>query len=92
MLQNLFPKELSDLRREMKDLIRTKVTVNTAQVSDIKKLLGVDENLKFLREDYRNKDNLISILLESSFEREITNVSCKDKKNQKLNLEISSVY
>ena len=92
MLQNLFPKELSDLRREMKDLIRTKVTVNTAQVSDIKKLLGVDENLKFLREDYRNKDKLISILLESSFEREITNVSCKDKKNQKLNLEISSVY
>ena len=92
MLQNLFPKELSDLRREMKDLIRTKVRVNTAQVSDIKKLLGVDENLKFLREDYRNKDKLISILLESSFEREITNVSCKDKKNQKLNLEISSVY
>ena len=92
MLQNLFPKELSDLRREMKDLIRTKVTVDTAQVSDIKELLGVDVNLKFLPEDYHNKDKIISILLESLFEREITNVSWKDKKKQKLNLEISSVY
>ena len=92
MLQNLFPKELSDLRREMKDLIRTKVTVDTAQVSDIKELLGVDVNLKFLPEDYRNKDKIISILLESLFEREITNVSWKDKKKQKLNFEISSVY
>ena len=37
LLHNCFLKEMSDLRREMKDLIRTKVTANTCQVSDINK-------------------------------------------------------
>ena len=37
LLYNFFLKEMSDLRREMKDLIRKKVTANTCQVSDINK-------------------------------------------------------
>ena len=78
MLQNFFLKEISDLRREMKDLIRTTVTADTVQVSDVNEFSGVDENLKFLREECRNKDKIINILLENLFEREITNVSYKD--------------
>ena len=78
MLQNFFLKEISDLRREMKDLIRTTVTADTIQVSDVNEFSGVDEKLKFLREECRNKDKIINILLENLFEREITNVSYKD--------------
>lgn len=43
MLQNLFLKEISDVRREMKDFIRTKITSNTDQVSDFNEFSGVDE-------------------------------------------------
>ena len=78
MLQNCFLKEIFDLRREMKDLIRTTVTADTVQVSDVNEFSGVDENLKFLREECRNKDKIINILLENLFEREITNVSYRD--------------
>ena len=78
MLQNCFLKEIFDLRCEMKDLIRTTVTADTVQVSDVNEFSGVDENLKFLREECRNKDKIINILLENLFEREITNVSYRD--------------
>ena len=78
MLQNFFLQETSNLRREMKDLIRTTFTANTDQVSDDNEFSGVDENLKFLRDECRNKDKIISILLENLFERENTNVSYKD--------------
>ena len=71
-------KEISDLRREMKDLIRTTVTANTGQVSNYNEFSGVDENLKFLREECRNKDKIINTLLEDLFERENINVSYKD--------------
>ena len=77
MLQNFFLKEISDLRREMKDLIRTTVTANTGQVSDDNEFSGVNENLKFLREECHNKDKIIDILLENLFEWENTNVSYK---------------
>ena len=38
----------------------------------------MDENLKFLWEEYHNKDKIINILLENLFEREIANFSYKD--------------
>ena len=75
MLQNFFLKEISDLRCEMKDFIRTAVTANTGQVSDDNEFSGVDENRKFLREECRSKDKIINILLENLFEQENTNVS-----------------
>ena len=78
MLQNFFLKEISDLRREMKDLVRTTVTANTGQASDDNEFSGADENLKFLRNECRNKDKIINILLKNLFERENTNVSYKD--------------
>ena len=78
MLQNFFLKQISDLRREMKDLVRTTVTANTGQVSDDNEFSRVDENLKFLRNECRNKDKIINILLKNLFERENTNVSYKD--------------
>ena len=59
-------------------MIRTTVTANTGQVSDYNKFSGVDENLKFLREECHNKDKIINILLEDLFERENINVSYKD--------------
>ena len=62
----------------MKDLIRTTVTTNTGQVDDVDEFSGLDENLKFLREEYRNKEKIRNILLDNSLEREITNVSYKD--------------
>ena len=62
----------------MKDSIQTKVTANTGKVSDINKFSGVDNNLKFLWEECRNKRKIINILLENLFKREITNVSYKD--------------
>ena len=63
----------------MKDLIRTTVTANTGQVSDYNEFSGMDENLRFLREECRSKDKIINILLEDLFERENINVSYKDK-------------
>ena len=62
MLQNFFLKEISSLRREIKDLIRTKVTANKGQISDVNEFLRVDENLNFLRDKCRNKDKIINIL------------------------------
>ena len=62
----------------LKDSIQTKVTANTGKVSDINKFSGVDNNLKFLWEECRNKHKIINILLENLFKREITNVSYKD--------------
>ena len=56
MFQNFFLEEISDLRLEMKDLIRTIITTNTCQVSDVNEFSGVGENLKFLREECRNKN------------------------------------
>lgn len=38
-MQNLFLKEISNLRREMKDLVRNKVTADTGQVSDINEFI-----------------------------------------------------
>ena len=35
----------------MKDLIQTKITANTNQVSDVNEFLEVDENLKFLQKE-----------------------------------------
>ena len=40
----------------MKDLIQTKVAANTGQVSDFSEFSGVEENLKFLPKECRNKD------------------------------------
>ena len=63
MLQNFFLKEISGLRCEMKDLIQTKVAANTGQVSDFNEFSGVEENLKFLREECSNKGKKINLLL-----------------------------
>ena len=49
--KSFFFKEISDLRREMKDLIQTKITANTNQVGDVNEFLEVDENLKFLQKE-----------------------------------------
>ena len=56
MLQNFFIKKLSDLRREMKYLVRTEVSANTDQFSDANEFSAVDENLSFLRQECGNKD------------------------------------
>lgn len=56
VLQNFFIKKLSDLKPEMKDLVRTEVSVNTDQFSDADEFSAVDENLSFLRQECSNKD------------------------------------
>ena len=62
----------------MKDLIQTKVTVNTGRVSDIYEFSRENENVKFSRDEFRNKDKIINIWLENLFEREITSISYKN--------------
>ena len=62
----------------MKDLIQTKVTVNTGRVSDIYEFSRENENVTFSRDEFRNKDKIINIWLENLFEREITSISYKD--------------
>ena len=62
----------------MKDLIRTKVTANTGQVSDVNEFSGVDKNLKFLQKECSNKEKVINILLKDLFKREMTKIYYKD--------------
>ena len=62
----------------MKDLIQTKVTINTGRVSDIYEFLRENENVTFSWDEFRNKDKIINIWLEDLFEREITSISYKD--------------
>ena len=62
----------------MKDLIQTKVTVNTGRVSDIYEFSRENENITFSRDEFRNKDKIINIWLENLFEREITSISYKN--------------
>ena len=62
----------------MKDLIQTKVTVNTGRVSDIYEFSRENENVTFSRDEFRNNDKIINIWLENLFEREITSISYKD--------------
>ena len=62
----------------MKDLIQTKVTVNTGRVSDIYEFSRENENVTFSRDEFRNKDKIINIWLENLFEREITSISYKN--------------
>ena len=62
----------------MKDLIQTKVTINTGRVSDIYEFLRENENVTFSWDEFRNKDKIINIWLEDLFEQEITSISYKD--------------
>ena len=62
----------------MRDLIQTKVTVNTGRVSDIYEFSRENENVTFSRDEFRNNDKIINIWLENLFEREITSISYKD--------------
>ena len=62
----------------MKDLIQTKVTVNTGRVSDIYEFSRENENVTFSRDEFRNNDKIINIWLENLFELEITSISYKD--------------
>lgn len=59
-----FLKEISDLRLEMKDLIQTKVTASIDHVNNVNEFLRVNKNLKFLKEQWCNKDKVIKRLLE----------------------------
>lgn len=62
----------------MKDLIQTKVTINTGRISDIYEFLRENENVTFSWDEFRNKDKIINIWLEDLFEREIASISYKD--------------
>ena len=65
----------------MKDLIQTKVTASIDHVNNVNEFLRVNKNLKFLKEQWCNKDKVIKRLLEIMkiwFEREIINVSYKN--------------
>ena len=48
----------------MKDLIQTKVTASIDHANNVNEFLRVNKNLKFLKEQWCNKDKVIKRLLE----------------------------
>ena len=84
-LQNFLLKEISVLRREMKDSIRT-----TEKFIDINQFPRVGKNLKLFLEECRNKDKIYLNGKSQTFFIKITQLHFRNQKNHKQNLEIPS--
>ena len=90
-LQNFLLKEISVLRREMKDSIRTTVASNTEKFIDINQFPRVGKNLKLFLEECRNKDKIYLNGKSQTFFIKITQLHFRNQKNQKQNLEIQGI-